>query len=26
VTRIFLRRDGRTHFVFIEPDWAKLLP
>lgn len=26
VTRIFLRRNGRTHFVFIEPDWAKLLP
>lgn len=26
VTRIFLRRDGRTHFVFIEPDWAKLIP
>ncbi|MGC8782781.1 MAG: PDZ domain-containing protein [Armatimonadota bacterium] len=26
VTRIFLRRGGRTHFVFIEPDWAKLLP
>ncbi|MGQ9539799.1 MAG: PDZ domain-containing protein [Armatimonadota bacterium] len=26
VTRIFLRRDGRTHFVFVEPDWAKLIP
>ncbi|MCS6830488.1 MAG: PDZ domain-containing protein [Armatimonadota bacterium] len=26
VIRIFLRRDGRTHFVFIEPDWAKLVP
>lgn len=26
VTRIFLRRGGRTHFVFIEPDWAKLVP
>ncbi len=26
VVRLFLRRDGRTHFVFIEPDWAKLVP
>jgi len=26
VTRLFVRRDGKTHFVFIEPDWAKLVP
>lgn len=26
IVRIFLRRGGRTHFVFIEPDWAKLMP
>jgi C-terminal processing protease CtpA/Prc len=24
VIKIFVRRDYRTHFIFIEPDWAKL--
>ncbi len=24
VIQIFARRDYRTHFIFIEPDWAKL--
>lgn len=25
VVQMLVRRDGRTHFVFIEPDWQKLV-